>query len=183
MSLSLTEYPPDVAACLQGRQYAEAIELCAAQGVNPTAIQEEVRAEVGRAIDSLDENPQTSINIFITTIGVIEPSIVLCRFFQPNQTRYLSQYLIELHKRGYANADHTRLLFTLFHLQEERTHLDEFIEYLREAKSQETMLRDELEGSSSGFSFFGSKKGKRKARRIRSFASSTTSRRGRQSTH
>jgi rubrerythrin len=161
MSISLTGYPPDVAACLQGSQYAEAIELCAAQGVNSSAIQEEVRAVVGRAIEALDENPQASINSFITTIGVIEPSIVLCRFFQPNQTRYLSQYLIELHKRGYANADHTRLLFTLFHLREERIHLSQFIEYLREAKSQEQMLRDKVEASSSGFSFFG-KKGKKK---------------------
>jgi hypothetical protein len=158
----LAEYPPEIAGCLQGHQYSEAIDLCTAQGLNYSSILEEVRAEVGRAIEALDENPQTSINMFITTIGVIEPSNVLWRFFQPNQTRYLAQYLIELHKRGYANGDHTKLLFTLFHLQEQRSHLEEFIEYLRQAKEMEPILRDsDQEGG--GFSLFGKRKKKKRS--------------------
>jgi hypothetical protein len=138
------EYPALVTACLQNHQYADAIDLCLSQGLNYSLIQEEVRRQVSAAIDALGTSPQGSIDIFITTIGVIEPSNVLCRFFQPNQTRYLAQYLIELHKRGYANADHTKLLFTLFHLQEQRSPLREFIDYCREAKAQEETARKEL---------------------------------------
>jgi predicted Zn-ribbon and HTH transcriptional regulator len=109
-------------------------------------IQDQVRFQVALAIEAVSAVPQAAIDIFITTIGVIEPSVVLCRFFQPNQTRYLSQYLIELHKRGYANADHTRLLFTLFHLNEQRGPLNDFIAFIREAKASEAAARAELAG-------------------------------------
>jgi hypothetical protein len=70
-----------------------------------------------------------------------EPSVVLYRFFQSHQTRYLAQYLVELHKRGYANTDHTKLLFTPFSLHEQRARLCNFIGYLREAKVSDAAAR------------------------------------------
>jgi hypothetical protein len=165
-----TEYPPAIADAIRCQQYAEAIDMCIAQGLNSTMIQEQVRFQVALAIEAVSAVPQAAIDIFITTIGVIEPSIVLCRFFQPNQTRYLAQYLIELHKRGYAAADHTKLLFTLFHLHEQRGPLGDFIAYVREAKASEAAARAELASAAQPLTSIFAKQQKTDKRKMSSAA-------------
>ena len=57
----------------------------------------------------------TETDEYIATIGLIDSSIVLCKFIDPHLSVYLIKYLLELHKRGRANEIHTKLLFNLFH--------------------------------------------------------------------
>ena len=129
------EYPSEIAGLINELRFADAIEACKTYNLNDAAIRELVHEQVQDANTQFENgNAQRSIDLYITTIGVIEPSNVLCRFFVPHLTKYLTEYLIELHKRGYANEDHTRLLFNMFHHAEEREHLDDFISYLRQAK-------------------------------------------------
>jgi hypothetical protein len=162
MSRVTQEYPPDIVAALQNKQYSDAIEMCKAQSFNLSPIQEALRADVDNANRALDaDDPEAAIDIYITTIGVIDPSNVLCRFFQPNWTRFLTRYLVELHKRGFATEHHTKLLFNLFHHAEERPRLTEFIDSLRQAKEAKQKFLEEERASSSGIAaFFGGKKKK-----------------------
>ena len=137
-------------------RYAEAIEFCKKRQYNDFPIREIVHNEDIRANNELDQgNAQKAIDIYIHTIGVIEPSHVLCRFTAPHLTKFLTAYLIELHKRGYAKEPHTRLLFNMFHHEEERKHLSEFIEYLRKAKEVVDSLNAEKPSKTMKKSFSG----------------------------
>ncbi|OHT11984.1 hypothetical protein TRFO_18367 [Tritrichomonas foetus] len=150
--MSEGEYPADIQSFINESRYADAIELCKQKSIPYATITEKVRemAEVANAELLQKKNPQDSIKIYITTIGVIEPSTILCRFFSPHLTRYLTQYLVELHVRGYAKEADTRLLFNLFHHKEEQSTLNKFIAYLE--KSKEEVIEFKKKGpSAQGF--------------------------------
>ncbi|KAH0791066.1 vacuolar protein sorting-associated protein 11 [Histomonas meleagridis] len=141
--MSFRSFPSEVATLLENKRYADAISICKDKCISYTMIQEMVHNQVQMAISAFENSdPQLSIDIFITTIGVVEPSIVLSRFFAPHLTRYLTQYLVELHKRGYANEQHTKLLFNMFYHDEGRETLREFIDYLKKAKKAEETRND-----------------------------------------
>ncbi|OHS99740.1 hypothetical protein TRFO_33769 [Tritrichomonas foetus] len=80
-------------------------------------------------------------SIFTKSIGLIDPSIILCKLNKPQLSILLVNYLVELHKQGHANAQHTELLFNLFHLKETRFILEEFIQFLQSSieKKHETV--------------------------------------------
>ena len=140
-------YTSDITALIDNKRYASAIALCKDRCINYASIQDQVRNQVQLAINAFENRDfQLSIDIFITTIGVVEPSTVLCRFFAPHLTRYLMQYLVELHKMGYANEQHTKLLFNMFYNDDGRVILKQFIEDLRTAKN-EILKQNENEGS------------------------------------
>ncbi|OHT10859.1 hypothetical protein TRFO_19754 [Tritrichomonas foetus] len=136
--MSEIQFLPQVQELLNENRFADAIELCKLKSFPYSAINDKIRELLDIANEELFEkkNPQDAINIYIDTIGVIEPSNVLCRFFSPHLTKYLTQYLVELHVRGYAKEADTRLLFNLFHHREERTTLVDFINQLQTAKEE-----------------------------------------------
>lgn len=136
--MSEAEFPSDVRTLLADERYADAIDLCKNRSIPYNTITDQVREIVEQANYELFEkkNHQKSISLYILTIGVIEPSNVLCRFFSPYLTRYLTQYLVELHKKGYEKEADTKLLFNLFHHQEERSALDDFVNFLEKTKAE-----------------------------------------------
>ncbi|KAH0792407.1 vacuolar protein sorting-associated-like protein [Histomonas meleagridis] len=93
-----------------------------------------------------------SIDDYIKVIGFVEPSIVLCKFIAPHLSIHLTNYLIELHKRGCANAQHTQLLFNLFRHLDAKEMLNDFLQYIETAHEQqikkEKIAAKEQSGSS-----------------------------------
>ena len=134
--MSEIDFPPEVERLLQSRRFSDAIEYCKMRSIPYGAIIDKVHevAEYANSVLNDEKNAQKSINLYITTIGIVEPSAILCRFFSPYLTRYLTQYLIELHFRGYAKEPDTRLLFSLFYHKEQRGDLENFIYNLERAK-------------------------------------------------
>lgn len=130
-------FPNDVLMLLNKKKYAEAIDMCTTLGINSSSIRDMVR-DMTEAAKAAYENKEykASIDIFIDMIGAVEPSVILCYFNKPHLTNHLTAYLYELQKRGYANEQHTRLLFNLFHHTEERKRLRDFVEMLKKAKHQ-----------------------------------------------
>lgn len=168
------EKDKDLQELLNQLRYADAIELCKKRQYNDAPIRDIVRREDMVANEKLDQgDAQQAIDIYIRTIGIIEPSHVLCRFTAPHLTKYLTAYLIELHKRGYAKEPHTRLLFNMFHHEEEREHLQQFIEYLRTAKElvggqgdgekPQKVMKKSFSGALSDFMSGGDKSKKKRA--------------------
>jgi hypothetical protein len=49
MSRVTQEYPPEIVAALQNKQYADAIEMCKAQSFNFSPIQESLRSDLEAA--------------------------------------------------------------------------------------------------------------------------------------
>lgn len=136
--MSDSDFPTEVKALLADKRYADAIDFCKNRSIPYSKITDRVREIVDQANELFDnKNHQKSISLYISTIGVVEPSNVLCRFFSPYLTRYLTQYLVELHKQGYIEKEaDTRLLFNLFHHQEERSTLANFVSYLEKTKEE-----------------------------------------------
>ena len=140
--MSDSDFPNDVKILLGALRFADAIEFCKTRSIPYTEIIDQVRDIVDKANKLFDnKNHQKSISLYISTIGVVEPSNVLCRFFSPYLTRYLTQYLVELHKQGYIEKEaDTRLLFNLFHHQEERSTLANFVDYLEKTKEEVELM-------------------------------------------
>ena len=137
--MSEANLPAEVQDLLNENLYAYAIELCKIKSIPYTSINEKINVLLDEANDLLfaKRDPQAAINIYISLIGVVEPSYVLCRFFSPYLTKYLTQYLVELHFRGYAKETDTKLLFNLFHHADERKTLNDFIQRLKEIKGEQ----------------------------------------------
>jgi len=133
-----TLYSPEIQTLITNKKFADAINACNRTGVSSHKIQEMVRKEVQKANNALEmKKYDEAMKIFLSTVGSIEPSMVLCRFFAPHLTHYLTTFLIELHKRGYATEQHTRLLFGIFRQEDVKPRLLEFIQMIKLAKAEE----------------------------------------------
>ena len=111
------EIPQDVQDLLAEQKYAEAIALSESCGVNTSIILAHILSEANAAVNAEDksnESHQRAIELFITTIGYVDPAVVLHQYIAPHLSIYLTKYLMELHYRGYANQKHTQLLFNIF---------------------------------------------------------------------
>ncbi|RKP10178.1 hypothetical protein THASP1DRAFT_13206, partial [Thamnocephalis sphaerospora] len=64
---------------------------------------------------------------YLKTLGYLEPSYVVRKFLDAQRIRHLTSYLQELHKRGYATADHTTLLINCYTKLNDAEKLAEFI--------------------------------------------------------
>lgn len=137
MEEEIDQYPLVIQDLIKNKLYAQALAQCAANGLNTNPIQKLVKKEIRKANNDLENKKyDEALKVFLTTIGAVEPSMVLCKFFGPHLTPYLTTFLIELHKKGYATEQHTRLLFHIFHQDDLSDRLKEFIELIREAFRQ-----------------------------------------------
>ncbi|KAI8973574.1 hypothetical protein BDF20DRAFT_907097 [Mycotypha africana] len=64
---------------------------------------------------------------YIRTIGQLEPSYIIRKFLDAQRIYNLTNYLQELHSKGFANADHTTLLLNCYTKLKDVARLDEFI--------------------------------------------------------
>lgn len=141
--MSTERLPTDVITLIKNGYYADAIQYCKEKTISYTSIFNQVHDLAEQAKNEFDKkNYEKSIQLYIATIGIIEPSNVLCCFFQPHLTKYLTRYLIELHKRGYATDADTKLLFNLFYHHDERQSLVRFIQDLQTTKAEINPKKD-----------------------------------------
>ena len=146
----MSDFPQEISQLLESNQFQAAIDKCPDFGISPELVQEYIRNKVKKAGKLVSTDPDKAIEIYTNLIGVIEPSVVLCRFFAPHLSNYLARYLIELHIKGYAETQHTKLLFNLFHHANNRPLLEKFIQMLKIGKEQIA----EPTPKNEGFSFF-----------------------------
>ena len=153
-------YPPEVSSLLQEKKFATAIKRCQSCGLNSQGISELIKKDVNLANRYFEEKKyDEAMTIYLTTIGAIEPSIVLCKFFAPHLTFFLTTYLIELHKKGFSTEQHTKLLFNLFHQRDIQPRLDDFIKLVNDSKLQfEQKQIPKRENSSFSLSFLRKEK-------------------------
>ncbi|EAY19697.1 hypothetical protein TVAG_432930 [Trichomonas vaginalis G3] len=143
-------FPQEIQTLLERKKFADAKKACEERGISTIEVQKSITDEINRANFELkNKNAESAMNYFINLIGAIEPSMVLCKFFSPHLTQYLTTFLVELHTRGYANEQHTRLLFNMFQ-KEDDTLFDKFLKLLEQAKSQK---RAESQTGSNFFLF------------------------------
>lgn len=128
--------PEQLDKLLTAKKYLEALKFCQAEKID-TSIVTKAAQECANSAHSFFENREyeTSIRLYMCTIGFTDPSIVLWHFNAPHLSIHLTNYLIELHKAGYANKSHTGLLFLLFRNHDAKSKLEDFISMLREAKA------------------------------------------------
>lgn len=130
--------PPEIVNLLERKKFAEAKKACEEKGISTLPVQKSISDEIAKAnTELLNKNAEAAMNYFINLIGAIEPSMVLCKFFSPHLTQYLTAFLIELHIRGYAYEQHTRLLFNMFQKGNDPA-FDKFINFLEQAKRQKS---------------------------------------------
>jgi hypothetical protein len=133
-------FPHPVCDFLDAQRYLDAIEACKSLHLDPAPIRALVDDPTSEAIAAFaQEDYLTSLRLFITTIGVLEASVVLSKFYHPRLIPYLIKYLINLHQRGFGKPDLTRLLFTMLasgDYQAELTAFIGFIESVHNVRSQ-----------------------------------------------
>ncbi|OHS95771.1 hypothetical protein TRFO_38099 [Tritrichomonas foetus] len=127
---------------LDNQQYLEAIKLCRALKISDQSVRARIEDEIAAAECAMKENDfKKAGEIFKTTIGVLEPSFVLTKFFENNQQKYLIDYLAELHIRGFATPGLTQLLFNLFVQAQSRESLHKFIDLISSAQTKKKQKR------------------------------------------
>ena len=132
--------PEHIYNLIAQNKFSEAIQSCQNEGIKTAFIEERIRQCAQKAHDSFEKcEYEQSIESYISTIGFIDPSIVLWHFIEPHLSIHLTNYLIELHKRGFANKSHTGLLFLLFRNSDAKHKLQEFILLLKEAKEKSNL--------------------------------------------
>lgn len=128
--------PSEILQLIQVGNFTGAIAKCSQSSIPTEPVMEIIRNKLKKAASLIQTDPSRAMDIYISLIGVVEPSVVLCRFFAPHLSNYLARYLIELHKKGFAATQHTKLLFNLFHHENNRPLLNDFIEMLKLGKKQ-----------------------------------------------
>jgi hypothetical protein len=124
-------FPQPVRDFLDAQRYVDAIEACKSHHIDPAPIRALVDARASEAVAALaQDDALTSLRLFVTTIGVLEASVVLSRFYHPKLIPYLIRYLIELHQRGFAKPGLTRLLFTMLASGEYQSELTAFVGFI-----------------------------------------------------
>ncbi|EGG05555.1 uncharacterized protein MELLADRAFT_87824 [Melampsora larici-populina 98AG31] len=75
----------------------------------------------------LKSDYQLSVQQYIKTIGIVQPSFVIRKFLDAQRISNLTSYLQELHSQGVANSDHTTLLLNCYTKLKDHEKLNEFI--------------------------------------------------------
>jgi len=131
------DFPRHIYDLLVQKRYLEAKNAALREGLKIDLIDQEVQSIASKALESFEKYEyEESIDYYISTIGFLDPSIVLWHFIEPHLSIHLTNYLIELHKRGFANKSHTGLLFLLFRNSDAKHKLVEFTALLRSAKEK-----------------------------------------------
>ena len=144
MEIDFSKYPPEIIQVLEHKKYALAKKMCEEKGLPTQEIDFAVKKAANKANDLIRDKKDYSqaMSIYLTIIGAVDPSLVLCKFVSPHLTSYLMTFLIELHKRGYATEAHTKLLFQLFKDESDhtsstsQTKFQEFLNLLKRASEQ-----------------------------------------------
>jgi hypothetical protein len=130
-------YPHSIQQFLDLQRYADAIQHCQSLGIDSSPITALVQARLEEALTTYSNGDfPASLVIFMTTIGVLEPSVVVSKFYRPDLMPLLVRYLMELHQRGFAKPSLTKLLFTLFARSEYQDEMVSFISFIESAQTQ-----------------------------------------------
>ena len=115
-------------------RFFEARQKCIDLGCPTTEIDDKVEA-IQRDVPQRLNRREYSVlqNEFIACIGLIDTAFVCSTFIDVSFHPYLIQFLIELHKRGKAEKEHTELLFELFDQSRSETKLVEFMDSIKAA--------------------------------------------------
>jgi hypothetical protein len=136
-----TAYPLSIQQFLDLQRYADAIQNCRSLSIDSTPIQAIVQSRVDEALAAYSSGDfASSLATFLLTIGVLEPSVVVSKFYTPTLMTYLIRYLMELHTRGFAKPAFTKLLFTLFARGEYQEELISFISFVESAQTQKAQV-------------------------------------------
>ena len=157
----IEDFPADIKAKLERKKYAAAKKMCIERGIPTLPIDNIVKKEANKAngyLSNESKKYQEAMNIYVNIIGAIDPSLVLCKFFSPHLAPYLLTFLIELHKRGYAKEEHTKLLFQMFkddqETSENHSKFEDFLGLLRAACEQEKRKEEEKNAPEGFFTKF-----------------------------
>lgn len=138
--MTKSELPNDIQSLVKDQMFIEARDECIKRNIDTEIIDNRMKMNLDYAESHfLKREFKIATDYYITTIGFIEPSRILARFIHPHLSVYLTNYLIELHKRGYANSQHTQLLFNLFHHRDAHDTFENFLEYIENAVNQQNM--------------------------------------------
>lgn len=136
--MTKSELPADIQSLVKDQMFIEAREECIKRNIDTEILDNRMKMNLDYAESHfLKREFQIATDYYITTIGFIEPSRILARFIHPHLSVYLTNYLIELHKRGYANSQHTQLLFNLFHHRDAQSIFENFLEYIESVVNQQ----------------------------------------------
>ena len=120
------------------KKYLEALIFCEKNGMDECLVKNEVEKQMKKANEAYQNgNYENSMTIFKDLIGVSEPSLIVAKFYKQEHHHLLIDYLIELHKQGFSNKKHTKLLFNLFSQNQNHGYLQNFISMLNETKKSE----------------------------------------------
>ena len=137
MQNDFKEIPENIQLLVKEKKYIEARKACQLANIDYTFLTQIVNDCQDQALKLFNKKEyEQSIKYYILTIGFVDPSIVLWHFIVPHLSIHLTNYLIELHKSGYANSSHTGLLFLLFRNSDARNKLQEFISLLKDATTK-----------------------------------------------
>lgn len=140
-----TKLPDHIEKLLANNKYLQALRACQAEKLDTSRVTKLAQECATNALSFFNKREyEQSIHLYIETIGFVDPSIVLWHFNVPHLSIHLTNYLIELHKEGFANKSHTGLLFLLFRNHDAKNKLEEFINLLREAKQNSQNDDDNL---------------------------------------
>lgn len=116
------------------RRYSEALETCKQNGIENSKVKNIINQRLSDGLDFLSkEKYKDAIDIFIELIGVVKPSIIISLLSEKKYHTLLIDYLIAIHKKGFSDSLHTRLLFSLFIQCNEMDKLSMFIEDVQAA--------------------------------------------------
>lgn len=128
--------------CLDQQKFAEALQICRQMRINDSFVRAKIEDQIALAESAFQKGDyKRSIELFKTTIGVSEISLVLSRFFQPHLHTYVIDYLIEIHLQGYATPAYTKLLFNLFIQCQAKEKLQKFIDQISNAQNQRSKTK------------------------------------------
>jgi len=124
---------------LDHKRYFDAISACKSSGVDPAPIHGFVDAQIRDAFASFSKGDHhVCLDIFISTIGLLEPSVVISKLYQPKSMPSLVKYLVELHQRGFANRQLTELLFTLIASGQFQSDFGSFISFIESVQAHKS---------------------------------------------
>uniref|UniRef100_L7M659 Vacuolar protein sorting-associated protein 11 homolog n=1 Tax=Rhipicephalus pulchellus TaxID=72859 RepID=L7M659_RHIPC len=106
-------------------QYSLAISLARSQKYDQDGLADIFR-QYGDHLYSKGDY-EGAVQQYIRTVGKLEASYVIRKFLDAQRIGNLTEYLQELHRRGFANEDHTTLLLNCYTKLEEDDKLTSFI--------------------------------------------------------
>lgn len=128
--------------CIEQQKFSEALQMCRQMKIGDSYVKGKIEDQIALAESAFNKGDyKRSIELFKTTIGVSEISLVLSRFFQPHLRTYVIDYLVEVHLQGYATPSYTKLLFNLFIQCQAKEKLQKFIDQISNAQSQRTKTK------------------------------------------